>query len=190
MDSKTLAVATFEEDLDLATASLPRVRAAGRGLTEWREGPLPMRAGASETRMVVLGWSRGPRDETPAYALTFADPAVTEPETRLTFHLSDLRGAGQPLELSIEVGDRRGEAARLPLGRSRPLLPPIRAHVLKAAFLDPRPPFEPVLQHFEMPLSEFRTINPRLDLRALASVRFVFDGTPSGRVALDDVGLR
>ena len=49
---------------------------------------------------------------------------------------------------------------------------------------------EVVFQHFEFPLAAFVAANPAFAPTGLAQVRFVFDRTQMGGVALDDVGFR
>ncbi len=193
-DAGTRVVADFEEDLDLATATLDGARVSARGLAEWSEGPLTLRALPSETRVVRLGWPRSAGDAAaarPFYAIALPDWARTAAASRLTFHLADLRrDAAAPLDVRVEASDRSGHAAGVRLSAVGGLLPPIPTDVFKAGFLDPRGESEPVLQRFEIALEDFRAVNPAFDPGALASVRFVFDASRSGRVALDDVGLR
>ncbi|HEY3380355.1 MAG TPA: hypothetical protein VGK32_01225 [Vicinamibacterales bacterium] len=59
-DSSFRPVATFEEDVDLTTASLSGATIEKRGLTLWKEGKLPYRGGKGsfENSVVYLGWDR------------------------------------------------------------------------------------------------------------------------------------
>jgi len=50
-------------------------------------------------------------------------------------------------------------------------------------------PAELVLQSFSLPLAEFAKANAAFDPAQLRTIRLVFDRTPKGEVALDDVGL-
>ena len=47
-----------------------------------------------------------------------------------------------------------------------------------------------VFQHFEFPLAALIAVNPALNPTDLAQVRFVFDRSQAGVVALDDIGFR
>ncbi|MFM8781994.1 MAG: hypothetical protein ACKOFO_11155, partial [Gemmatimonadota bacterium] len=100
-------IATFEEDIDVTTATAGGAVAA-RGLTLWREGNIPTRAttrGATfETTAVYLGWS-APKDSTAApdpdrawYEVALPAEAMG-PEARLTFSLAQL--ALRPGPLSV-----------------------------------------------------------------------------------------
>jgi len=95
------------------------------------------------------------------------------------------------IDLTIEVIDRRGAAARLPLSHFAYLQPQIEDHLPKASWMAlPAQTSEVVFQSFEFPLSAFSTANPAFDPTNLASVRLVFDRTPSGVVVLDNLGFR
>lgn len=60
-DPSTQRVASFEEDVDVETGSLPGVRISGERLAGWRELGLTMRSrgnGAYENHVVRLGWAK------------------------------------------------------------------------------------------------------------------------------------
>ena len=110
----------------------------------------------------------------------------------LVFSLAD---AGEspalaPIDLTIEVVDNTGETARLPLSTFSPLQPRLEGRLGKTAFMSPFPFSEPVLQHFEFPLAAFVAVNPAFNPAQLTEMSLRFDRTPSGLVALDDLGLR
>ena len=86
--------------------------------------------------------------------------------------------------------DGAGEAARLPLSHFSFLQPQLAGRIGKAAFMSPLPVSEVVFQHFEFPLAALIAANPAFDPASLAQVRFVFDRTRVGVVALDDIGFR
>jgi|LauGreDrversion4_2_1035121.scaffolds.fasta_scaffold00131_18 dienelactone hydrolase len=100
-------IATFEEDIDVTTATAGSAVAA-RGLTLWREGSIPTRATARgatfETTAVYLGWS-APTDSTAVpdpdrawYEVALPTGAI-DPDARLTFSLAQL--ALRPGPLSV-----------------------------------------------------------------------------------------
>ena len=49
---------------------------------------------------------------------------------------------------------------------------------------------EPVLQTVEIPLSVFVREQPELDPEAIRWIRFRFDRSPAGVIALDEIGIR
>ena len=100
-------IATFEEDIDVTTATAGGAVAA-RGLTLWREGNIPTRAtvrGATfETTAVYLGWA-APRDTGAApdpdrawYEVALPVAAFT-PAARLTFNVAQLALRQGPLSV-------------------------------------------------------------------------------------------
>lgn len=49
--------------------------------------------------------------------------------------------------------------------------------------------WELILQTYSIPLADFVEENESLDLRQLASIRFVFDRVHAGEVVLDQIGI-
>jgi hypothetical protein len=49
---------------------------------------------------------------------------------------------------------------------------------------------EPIFLTYEFPLADFAETNPAFDPAALHSVSLLFDRTPKGLIALDDLGFR
>ena len=96
------------------------------------------------------------------------------------------------LDLSIELTSSNGAVVRLPLSRFRAAPVVLKSRMTK--FSSEESIFskraEPVLQSFAVPLAAFARADPRFDPNQLSAIRFVFDRSPKGVVALDDVGLR
>lgn len=98
-DGGERAVATYEEDIDVTTATAGGAIRA-HGLTQWREGMLPMRGGGRssfETNVAYLGWKapagRGdsvmaPRD-TAWYEVTLPAGVLTD-SSRVLFSVAQL----------------------------------------------------------------------------------------------------
>ena len=67
-DARSQMLATFEEDVDVSTGSLPGVRLQGDSLSTWRESDMPSRSRAATFRSnaVTVGWNNTPagRDTT------------------------------------------------------------------------------------------------------------------------------
>lgn len=55
--------------------------------------------------------------------------------------------------------------------------------------IDFLPHSEIVMRRFRLPLRDFATANPKLNLAQLREVMFVFDRSQRGAIALDDIGL-
>lgn len=101
-------------------------------------------------------------------------------------------GAGDRIDLTVELVDGDGTRARIPLSEYRPVPPRVEIRLLKTMELTrQRMPerSEPLLQDYRLPLADFAAGHAGFDPASLRAVRFVFDRTPAGSVALDDVGL-
>jgi dienelactone hydrolase len=191
LDSSTLRVSTHEEDIDATTTTLPGGRISAEHLRYWREAPVELRWGTLGTRVAYLGWDRAAAQGTPAYAVELPSGLDPGPKSVLTFHLADgVPGGHEPLDLTLEVCDRSGSAARLPLSHVARLQPRLPRHLLKAAWMSNAPRSEVVFQEFSFPLADFAAAGDGFDPAGLRRVRFVFDRTPAGTVLLDDLGFR
>ena len=97
----------------------------------------------------------------------------------------------EPPELSIVLEDGRGIAVSLPLARFRPVPPVIKSRFTRIGGGNKRfgKPYEPTLQTFELPLSEFVDQNPDFDPETIRLIRFVFDRGREGVIVLDRIGF-
>jgi hypothetical protein len=91
----------------------------------------------------------------------------------------------------VELVDRAGNAARLPLSHFAFLQPEIQAQLAKVRWMTRTvPPAQPAFQTFHFPLADFVAANPAFNPATIRSVRLVFDRTASGLALLDEVGFR
>jgi len=109
-DGAEQRLASFEEDIDLTTASVPGVRLAGDSLSTWREFDLPFRSRNSTQRnsALRLGWNNAPagRDSTPRWPARFR---VTLSDSLRSALAVDARSA---VTLSLMVTDATPGARR------------------------------------------------------------------------------
>ncbi len=81
-DASTQRLATYEEDVDVTTGTLPGVRIEGKGLAAWRELGLTMRSrgnGPYENHAVRVGWAARTKDEPPArYEVRWTDSVAAQ----------------------------------------------------------------------------------------------------------------
>jgi hypothetical protein len=209
-DSGTHWLANFEEDLDPSTGSSPGVTLDGRNLSVWQETYVDLKYSKLDTHVVLLGWDERYSRETASYGVSIGEPApVVTAESSLvfgasntalsslpkTFHPKDnsvtKREEGrEPLDWSIVVMDTAGTEARLPLSHDQLLYPQVKGATVRLAALSTLPSSEIVMRRYRFPLKDFVAVNSRLDLTHLRSIRFEFDRSPRGVIALDDVGVR
>ncbi len=97
-----------------------------------------------------------------------------------------------PIDLTVELVAADGRSASLPLSHIHPIQPILHVTLTKWPAWERyyyKSPTEPVLQTYEIPLSDFVAANPDFDPGWLRQIRFRFDRTPRGVILLDDVGL-
>ena len=97
-----------------------------------------------------------------------------------------------PLALTVAAVDADGDTARVSLTDYGPLRRPLTIRVLRRQDLEEQrfaDPWELILQHFSIPLSDFAAVNSAFSPRTLRTVSLVFDQTEKGTVVVDDVGL-
>lgn len=97
-----------------------------------------------------------------------------------------------PIDLTVELIASDGVMAELPLSHVRPLQRVLKVTFTKWPFWERirfRSPTEPVLQTYEIPLSDFVDVNPAFNPTLLRQIRFRFDRTRSAVIILDQVGF-
>jgi dienelactone hydrolase len=209
-DSRTAPLATFEEDLDVLTATLPGARVETEGLSLWREEELLFRDDQKQgTSAVVLGWTAGSHaswtirlrpegesfDSTSRFAFFLSGsterPAPDEPVEPV----EKAEKTEEPREvpsIQIEIEDLSGEKSRVELDALQPIAMPLEVQFLKTAWLNREAhggTWEPTLQSYEIPFGSFLERNERVDLTRLAAIRFLLASEKGSVVVLDDVAV-
>ncbi|MBI1765226.1 MAG: hypothetical protein HYR56_27755 [Acidobacteria bacterium] len=195
-DSSVHILSDYEEDVDVATASVPGVLIEGGNLEVWRETKLRLRLDeeANQANNVArLEWTPG---APPAfYRFTLPAGLATtwklDETARLTLALANDSANRQTVELMLELTDAEGAHARLPLRRFAALNPPLPIRLAKMAALESwlLKPAELVPQTIELPLAEFVRANPLFKPAHLATITLQFDRQTAGAVVLDEVGF-
>ena len=198
-DSQTQALCTFEEDLDVNSTTLPGGLLRGEHLESWFEQRVYVKnRNQLTTTAVYLKWGAQAGEEavqTPLFAIRLPRQGLElKGGSRLVLTLSDASPADNPpqeaIDFTIEVVDGLGNMARLPLSSVAYLQPRIMAHIFKAPWMSEMLASEMVFQDFEFALANFTRSNPAFDPAILAEIRLVFDRTPAGTIAVDEVSIR
>ncbi|TVP46675.1 MAG: hypothetical protein EA350_06675 [Gemmatimonadales bacterium] len=98
----------------------------------------------------------------------------------------------EPMDFSLELVDASGARATLPISQFGPLRAPLDIRVLRRSDLENSrfPTLHEVVGHgFSVPLDEFTSVNPELDLSTLREIHLVFDRTRVGEIIVSGVGL-
>jgi dienelactone hydrolase len=209
-DSTMNPLCSFDEDIDLSTATVPQATITSRNLTLWREERLKLRDDPNEDRAVVLGWDRDHQEGEPSYAIAWpAGAFALNEKSVLSFCLADGHEDPVPdddktvsekgkkksddppqlIDLTVEVTDAAGHVARLPLSHCSLLQPQIKTPYFKSTLLHSEELSEPIFQTYLFPLVDFRKDNADFDLTSTVKIRLVFDHTKSGVAILDKVAF-
>jgi hypothetical protein len=205
-------VSDFEEDRDVITTTLLGGKQSGENLTVWKEQLVELKHRDKATNSVYLGWNRQAIEEIASYTVQLPEEGFFTAETdTLVFTLADAKEKSdpkklasekseevekeeekkrEPVDLSVEVQDRAGVTARLPLSHFSWLQPQLEVQVRKADMFNSTKKSEPVFQSFAFPLTDFVAVSPELDVTNLAAIRFVFNRSEEGVVILDNVAFR
>ncbi len=195
-DSSFQPISDFEEDVDLETTTVPGGTQAAHAMVEWREEKVPLREGSDQAnKAVFLKWEKAePADAAPEADFSISLPTASTQlkpvtaETRLRFALAAAEENTDPIGVAIRLDGADDSSARVALDR---IGPPVRIRISKLPWLEEKflKPFEVVLQTYEIPMSDFRKINGRLNISQLRKITFVFDRQHAGSVYLDDIGF-
>jgi hypothetical protein len=97
-----------------------------------------------------------------------------------------------PVDLTVELVDAAGVAARVPLSRYGVPRRPIDLQVYRRRGRDKQrfaTTSELILQTYVIPLADFTRAQPGFDPTRVAAIRLVFDRTVAGTIVLDDIGM-
>ena len=210
------SIADFEEDIDPATTTIAGGRISTRNLSKWFEVANELKYDELDTHAAVFAWDEKFSDETarvdfmlPAEGLdTVGDQVIVaslsasgtgtmpddwededEQAGESEQASDDEEDTDEPLDWTIEVSDRSGVSASLPLSHDSLLYPQINAIPRRARFLDSTEPTEVLFRRFELPLADFAVINSQIDLASLERVSFIFDRSKKGAIIIDDLSL-
>lgn len=218
-------LASFEEDIDVETGTLPDVKLRGDSLAVWKEITLDLRSSnrpgtssSQESQAVIVGWRPPEEDSTEAAAT----PAMVEDGSGEAVYALELHNGlaarwalgrvhsldfalapskpksddeDEPIEptpVAVEAVDAAGRRARVSLTKYGPTRHPLDVYILRRRDQEAsryRQHWELVLQSYSIPLGDFLEIEPELGLRRLRELRFVFDRSTEGEVAIDRIGI-
>ena len=206
-------IADYEEDIDPATTTLVGGRIETEHLSKWHETRVTLKYDELDTHAGVYAWDAEFDDETaivrfvlpPGWSgmgtgtiisASISDAGVdTLPDDWEESEAVDEDGEygdeadEEPLDWTIELVDRHGESASLPLSHDEALYPLVQAVPRRASFLDANDPEEILFRRFELPIDDFVAANPSFDPASLASVNFIFDRAEKGAIIVDDLSF-
>ena len=187
-DSTFQVVEDFQGNNLTDTPTQPGATVNHEGLDVTEQKPALRANALRQSKAGLLTWEATGA----SYAITLPEFWQADPDTALTFALGGARPKAD-IDVTVELVDRQGNVARLPLSRygaplPQPTNPVTKFGLLDQVMLQTGAP-GPVLRTFVIPLADFAAANSAFRPADLQQIRFRFDRTPNGSVVLDDVGL-
>jgi len=196
-DAKTTVISSYDEDIDLSTTTLPGGRLLGEGLEEWKEEKVEMKFTTEQYSSVRLGWDLATTSGVPSYTVVLPDDALdTQASGSIVFAMADrddkkaASGSDALVDLTVQVEDKHGNVAAIPLSNVGSLLPMFEGSIVKWPFTSTMATKEPVFQNFAFNLAVFERANPKFQPEQLNKISFIFDRTEKGTVLIRDIGVR
>ncbi|MCE5172716.1 MFS transporter [Paenibacillus profundus] len=196
-DSQTTLIASFNEDIDLQSTTIPGGRLIGENLQEWKEEKVKMKFGEDQHSAVRLGWDRSKQSKAASYSVVMPDEGLDVGDnSSVVFSMADYSERKNMsyeeglIDLTVKVEDKNGNQASLPLSHISKLLPSIEGKLLKRPFANFGQTKEPVFQNFSFQFNDFKQVNPRFNPQQVRTVGFEFDKTEKGTVLINNIGIR
>ncbi|MFJ7932190.1 MFS transporter [Peribacillus sp. NPDC096448] len=196
-DSKTSILTSFDEDIDVLSTSVMGGRIQGKHLMEWKEERMKLKYGESLNSVVRLGWNLRKLRKAASYTVFLPGKGLNLTEnSSISFSMADSTKRKNPsyrkdlIDLTITLVDDEGNRASLPLSHVSKLIPMIEGKLLKWPFTELSPTKEPIFQHFNFQLKDFKRMNPAFNPQTLNQISFEFNRTEKGTVLVNDIGIR
>lgn len=201
-------ICTFEEDINVRSTTLKGGEIQSENLTVWKEQVVPLKQGTQATRAVYVGWNTQETNSLPGVLqirqqgenqirtdshsyLYFVMADAGEDPARKRYAARRVAGDGKrgPIDLTIVLVDSAGQDAALPLSAYSYLPRQLEPKIMKADFMTDIAKSDMLFQVFFFPLSTFKRNNSMLDINCIQEIRYVFDRTEEGVVAIDNIGF-
>ncbi|MPQ23483.1 MFS transporter [Bacillus paralicheniformis] len=196
-DSRTTLLASFDEDIDVLSTSIVGGRIQGKHLTKWKEERIKLKYGEALNSVVRLDWNLRKISKTASYTVFLPEKVMNlTNNSSISFSMADSTKRKNPsyqndlIDLTITLEDKEGNRASLPLSHVSKLIPMIEGKILKWPFTEFSPTKEPVFQHFDFQLQDFKRMNPAFNPLTLKQITFEFNRTEKGTVLINDIGIR
>ncbi|MCB0629217.1 MAG: hypothetical protein KDD15_05790 [Lewinella sp.] len=209
-DNGSQVLLNFEEDIDVTTGG-PKTTIRTENFKLWREEELATRDHESqENNAVIIGWDYGEeinRDSLAVYEVTLKDSvdynidplgsmqiilAALDPNQLPKNDPSAKKRKATDLDLHIELVDGQGQRAIQLVSNVKRIAPILKTRFTKLSSLDKDmlgADWEVQPETFHLSLSAFALPNGSFDFSALRSIRLIFNQTPYGVIAVDDIGF-
>lgn len=206
IDGSTVTLSNFDEDTDVATATLNNSHWEAQGITLWREARPLTKIGQAlrQTTFSFVGWDQMVNEggDPARYQLFFDNPLTVTYESSLTMAFAFSNENPSPrldteyiasdfLDFTIMVTDIHGQESSIQLSDITVLhQQDILGYTIeKEPLPSPRNESEIIMDTVLIPFSLFIEKNNLLDISSIAKISFVFDQTDAGVLVIDDIGV-
>lgn len=194
-DSKDRYLLTLEEGLDVTQDARSGARMSAQDLSVWRHQQVDLKNGKQDISAVYLGWD-AKHNTAPSYSIDLPIQTKVAGTDKLIFLAANSHEqvysptCNCSLDFTVELEDANGQRAALPLSHVAPLAAPILAPLMKVSFMETDNLPEIVFQSYAIPLADFTRQNSQFSPHQLTKIRFLFNRSESGVIALTHVGFR
>lgn len=208
-------IANYEEDLEVSSTTFGMAGISGQNLTKWREEWTSLKWNPLDTHVAILAWDKEVNEAIATYGFEWtAGSLKLGEESTFVFSASDAGEGTKPkgweppdeevdkenetkeedkipegLDWTLALRDAYGNEARLALSHDLKLYPQVKAHTRKLEMFSSVAKSELVWRRFAFPVRDFMAANPDLQPTALIGLRFEFDKSDAGVIAIDDFGI-
>ena len=180
-------IADFEEDSELATATMAGTRISVDGVNWWTEELMAFAGRSSyDTHALHLRWSK-------EATLTFRVPGLNMTDTALSFDICDLNinavkeGDYALLDAVITLVDAGGNTVSAQIRDHAIVYPILSVKTDKLDFLFDTPTEKAAFATVSIPVDEFEAEEGEIDFRNIVVIRIAF--REGGEIALDNIGV-
>ena len=186
-ESGFVAIADFEEDSEIATATMDGAKIYVKGVNWWTEELMDF-AGRSayDTHALRLRWQE-------MAEISLSIPTTDLTDMALSFDICDMdisaveEGEYDLLEATVTLIDAGGNEATAKLSDYALIYPVLLVKTDKLDFLFDTPTAKEAFATVSIPADEFVVEDDRIDLSRIRQIKLTFDG--GGQVALDNIGI-
>lgn len=171
-----LMLATFEEDIDLTSATAAGITLQAQGTATWQERRLPAKWESADNHVLSLRWEE---DGIFGMALGAGAPAVSA-QDMLCFSMAWASDPEEAGSVELRVTDEQGNVAQMPLDAFGAPSLPLEAQMFKISYLTGASEAQPVLQGILVGLDKFAGIEGEI-----VHVELLLHG--KGHLYVDDI---
>lgn len=196
-DSQSTIIASYNEDIDLQSTTMPGGKLIGENLQEWKEEKVKRKFGEDLYSAVRLGWDHSKHASAASYTVVLPNEGLEiQNDSSFVFSMADgdekqnISYSEGLIDLTIKVEDKDGNQASLPLSHISELVPMIEGRLLKKPFATFGKTKEPIFQNYRFQFDDFKQVNEQFNPLLVSKVSFIFDKTEKGTVLINDIGIR